>query len=367
VPSAARILVVNAGSSSLKLRVLSGDDVVASRDLTADRGTFDRSGLTSFLAGARADAIGHRIVHGGRRFTMPTLIDSEVVRQLGELASLAPLHQAASLVGVEIVGAALPETPAVACFDTAFHATIPPEASTYAVPLEWRERWGVHRYGFHGLSHAYASRRAAQIVGVPLANLRVVVCHLGAGASLCAVLAGRSVDTTMGFTPLDGLVMATRSGSLDPGLVLWLQQEQGLTADDVGEALEHRSGTLAVGGSADMAELLARADRGDSSARLAIAVYVHRLAGGIAGMATSMGGLDLLVFTGGIGENAAPVRRLAADRLGFLGVGIDEAGDEAGPADAEITRAGSPVRTVVVRAREDLEIARGVRSVLSTG
>ena len=222
----------------------------------------------------------------------------------------------------------LGDVPAVACFDTAFHATLPEAAHTYAIPLEWRTRWDVRRYGFHGLSHSYASRRAAELVDRPVRDLRTVVCHLGAGASLCAVAGGTSVDTTMGFTPLEGLVMATRSGSVDPGLVLWLQENAGLREHEIAETLEHRSGLLALGGSDDMRVLLARADGGDDRAALAVDVYVHRLVAGVAAMAASLGGLDVLAFTGGVGENAPAVRARAADRLGFLGV-------EVGPGNAD--------------------------------
>src|SRR3954453_10335153 len=194
-----------------------------------------------------ADAVGHRIVHGGTRFREPVPIDDRVVAELRALGDLAPLHQPKSLTALGEVSEPLPGLPSVACFDTAFLATLPPAASTYALPREWRERWGLRRYGFHGLSHAYASRRAAEMTGAR----RVVTCHLGAGASLCAVLDGRSVDTTMGFTPLEGLVMATRSGSVDPGLVLWLEEHEQLAPHEVATALEERSGMLALAGTAD--------------------------------------------------------------------------------------------------------------------
>ena len=238
----------------------------------------------------------------------PTVLDDDVLTALRHLTDLAPLHQPKSLAGIDAVAAARPGLPTVACFDTAFHATLSEVAYTYAIPAEWRSRWNVRRFGFHGLSHAYSSRRAAEIVGRPAAELRVVVCHLGAGASLCAVANGRSVDTTMGFTPLEGLVMATRSGSVDPGLVLWLQEHAGLSAAQVAAALEHESGLLALGGDADMRALLPRADRGDAAAVLAIDVYVHRLVAGVAAMTAALGGLDVLVFTGGVGENASTIR-----------------------------------------------------------
>jgi len=361
-----RVLVVNAGSSSLKLRVLDGVTLAVTHDLPAGANGFDRDDLSAFLGDVRVDAIGHRVVHGGTRFTKPTRLDRDVVEALEALIDLAPLHQPKSLAGIDAVGAALADVPAVACFDTAFHASMPEAAYTYALPHEWRSRWAVRRYGFHGLSHSYGSRRAAELVKRPLLDLRVVVCHLGAGASLCAVAGGRSVDTTMGFTPLEGLVMATRSGSVDPGLVLWLQEHAGLSEHDVAEALEHRSGLLALGGSSDMRELLERARRGDDRAALAIDVYVHRLAAGVAAMAASLGGVDVLAFTGGVGENAPEIRARASERLQFLGVEIGH-GNDGAHGDTDISASGAAVRTVVVAAREDLEILRGVESVLSPG
>jgi acetate kinase len=361
-----RVLVVNAGSSSLKLRVLDRGRSVATHDLPAGVNGFDRDDLAAFLRDVRVDGVGHRVVHGGTRFTQPTLLDQDVVTALQDLTDLAPLHQPKSLAGIDAVGAVLVDVPAVACFDTAFHASLPEAAYTYALPQEWRTRWDVRRYGFHGLSHSYASRRAAELVNRPARDLRVVVCHLGAGASLCAVAAGKSVDTTMGFTPLEGLVMATRSGSVDPGLVLWLQEHVGLSEHQVADALENQSGLLALGGSSDMRELLARAGRGDDRAALAIDVYIHRLAAEVAAMTASLGGLDVLAFTGGVGENAAAIRARAAARLAFLGVGVGSGNDDA-HGDTDISASEASVRTVVVAAREDLEILRGVEAVLASG
>ena len=311
------------------------------------------------------DAVGHRIVHGGIEFVEPVVIDDDVVRRLEALTDLAPLHQPKSLRGLELVGKALPGVPAVACFDTAFHAHIPAAAATYALPREWRRRWSLRRFGFHGLSHAYASRRAAELAGVAVDGLRVVTCHLGAGASLAAVLGGVSVDTTMGFTPLDGLVMATRSGSVDPGLILWLEEHMGMPPSELASTLEHRSGLLGLAGTGDMKAVLEAEADGDEDARLAIEVYLHRLRGEIAGMAAALGGLDVLVFTGGVGERSAPIRARAADGLGFLGIGVDRARNAAPELDAEISSSDAVVRTFVVAAREDLEIARGVRSALA--
>ena len=345
-----RVLVVNAGSSSLKLRLLGADDrVLGTRDLAPGA---DVGGALDELG--EADAVGHRIVHGGERFSAPAVIDDEVTAALEELTALAPLHQPKSLAALAAVREARPRLPAVACFDTAFHAGLPAAASTYALPAAWRERWPLRRYGFHGLSHAWASRRAG--------SGRVVTCHLGAGASLAAVRDGRCVDTTMGFTPLEGLVMATRSGSVDPGLLLWLLEHTGMTERELAEALEHESGLRGLAGSADMRDVLAAAERGEPDAVLALDVYVHRLRAGIGAMAAALGGLDTLVFTGGVGEHAPEIRARAAAGLSFLGIAVDPERNTTGAED--LTARGATARTLVVEAREDLEIARGVRAAL---
>ena len=361
-----RILVVNAGSSSLKLRVLDPDDrIVGAADLPAPRGQADIVAVARAIQGfGTVDAVGHRIVHGGTLYTGPVRIDREVVERLRALTDLAPLHQPKSLAALEAVEVALPDVPAVACFDTAFHATMPAAASTYAIPPEWRKRWDLRKYGFHGLSHAYASRRAAELLGRPLNGVRIVTCHLGAGASLAAVCDGRSVDTTRGFTPLDGLVMATRSGSIDPGLVLWLAEHVRMPPAELAATLEHRSGLLGLAGTADMRAILAAAGAGEPDAVLALDVYYHRLRAAVAAMAAALGGLDVLVFTGGVGENAPAVRERAAADLAFLGVAVDPAANAAARDDAEVGVACAPVRTLVIRAREDLEIVREVRQVL---
>ena len=345
-----RVLVVNAGSSSLKVDVVVDGRVESSYDrLPADP--------------PDVDVVGHRIVHGGREFTDPVLIDAEVEARLRALVDLAPLHQPKSLAGLDAARALLPDVPHVGCFDTAFHATLPTHASTYPLPREWRERWDVRRYGFHGLSHAWASRRAVAMV--PRLR-RIVVAHLGAGASLAAVLDGRSVDTTMGFTPLDGLVMATRSGSVDPGLLLWLEEHEGLSPREVADALEHRSGLLGLAGTSDMRDLLSR---DDDDARLALAVYLHRLASSIAAMTVSLGGLDALVFTGGVGERSPIIRAGVEARLQHLGVELDDGLNRLATrgVDVEVNAAYASVAVLVVTAREDLEIARGVEELLGTG
>jgi acetate kinase len=362
-----RVLVVNAGSSSLKLRLLDDREaVLAERELPAPQARIDRAALGDALNSPLGDAqaIGHRIVHGGERFRAAVRIDAGVETALRELTDLAPLHQPKSLAALDAVSALLPDLPAVACFDTAFHATLPAAAATYALPAEWRERWGLRRYGFHGLSHAWVARRAPELLARSRRDLRIVSCHLGAGASLCAIRDGSSLDTTMGFTPLEGLVMATRAGSVDPGILLWLLEHEEMPAGELAEALEHGSGLLGLSGTGDMRELLVRADAGDRRARLAVGVYIHSLRGGIAAMTAALGGLDALVFTGGVGERSADVRALATAGLGFLGVAIDAEQNGAAAADREISAPHASAATLVIAAREDLEIARQVRAVL---
>jgi acetate kinase len=376
-----RVLVVNAGSSSLKLSVIDQDGQVASR-LDIDRwdGTPADPALRRYLSDLAAaahppSAVGHRVVHGGERYTAATLIDDDVLAGIGALATLAPLHQPRALAAMAATTAALGAVPQVACFDTAFHATLPPRASTYPLPAAWRQRYGLRKFGFHGLSHSYAARRAADLLRpADHDGFRVVTCHLGAGASLAAVLGGRSVETTMGFTPVDGLVMATRAGSVDPGMIAWLADDGRVPADEIADGLEHCSGLAALAGlpdgSGDMRAVLAAAQAGEPDAQLALDVHTHRLTAGVAAMAAAMNGLDALVFTGGVGEHAPAVRLAAADRLAFLGVTIDEGANTAAAGQeettgSEISAEGAQVRTLVLTAREDLEIARAVREVLA--
>jgi acetate kinase len=361
---------VNAGSSSTKLRVVDDDEPdesVARADLAAidARDATGEALRTAIVGLGPVHAVGHRVVHGGTEYRESTVVDDRVVERLTALVDLAPLHQPAALAALRTARAVLPDEPHVACFDTAFHATIPDAAATYALPRAWRERWPIRRFGFHGLSHAYAARRAAELLARPLEELRLVTAHLGAGASLAAVAGGRSVDTTMGFTPLEGLVMATRSGSIDPGLLLWLQRNAGIDVDALADGLEHRSGLLGLGGTADMRAVLAAADDGAVEAALARDVYVHRLRAGIAAMAASMNGLDALVFTGGVGENAAPIRMRAVHGLGFLGLGVDAEANERKSGDRVIGSAGGAAEVLVVASREELEIARQARSLLT--
>ncbi|HKS77729.1 MAG TPA: acetate kinase [Gaiellaceae bacterium] len=302
------VLVVNAGSTSLKLHLVRGDESLAVDDFVA------------------AGAVGHRVVHGGRRFVGPVLVDAEVERAIEELSTLAPLHNRPALEQIRRAREALPDVPHVAVFDTAFHRTMPTAASTYAIPERWREEWDVHRYGFHGIS--------VQWVASQVEAERLVVCHLGGGCSVTAVRAGRSVDTTMGFSPLEGVPMATRSGSIDPGALLYLLREGLRTEEELAAALEHESGLagLSGGGSGDVRE----------ASPLAVDVFVHRVAAAVAAMAAACGGVDVLAFSGGIGEHADGVRERIVERVRFLG----------------------DFRVEVVPAREELVIAAETRRLL---
>lgn len=365
------VLVVNAGSSSLKLRMLGPDDTVLAEEHVESWEPTDAAAteeaLTRIGSVRVPEAVGHRVVHGGERFVEPTLLDDAVEKEVRLLTPLAPLHQPAALAGIEGARTVFPAVPSVACFDTAYHATMPAEAATYALPAEWRDRWPLRRFGFHGLSHSYAARRSAEMLGRGERGFRVLTCHLGAGASLCASLDGRCVDTTMGFTPLEGLVMSTRSGSVDPGLVLWLITEAGLPATEVARGMERQSGLTGLAGTGDMRELLEARSAGDARARFAIDVYLHRFAQGAAAMTASLSGLDAVAFTGGVGENAPFVRSEAAARLTYMGVAIDPgANEQAIGIDARIGASDAGIETVVIAAREDLVIAHQTRATVGT-
>jgi acetate kinase len=336
---ASGVLVVNAGSTSLKLSVVAEDE--SSRRV----GSLAEAGDVA--------AVAHRVVHGGPRLQQPVVIDDEVRAELQRATELAPLHNVPALASIDQARVELPDVPHVAVFDTAFHATIPEEASTYAVPARWRDAFAIRRYGFHGLSVAWSAER------VPVA--RLVVCHLGGGCSVTAVLDGRSVDTTMGFTPLEGVPMATRPGSIDPEILLFLLRHGAETPESLEQALEHESGLLALGGSTRVDELQ-RSD--EPGAKLALDVFTYRVAAGVGSLATALGGLDALVFTAGIGEGSALVRERVCERLGFLGVWLDATANAAVEPDADVAAAGSDVRVWVVHAREDVVAARAARSVL---
>jgi acetate kinase len=363
-----RVLVANAGSSSLKLSLLDDDGAVAAATTVENwQGAGDLQPLGDFLAACGpVDAVGHRVVHGGPRYDGPVLVDDLVTTYLYSVSHLAPLHNPRALAGIRATRDLLPDVPAVAAFDTGFHATLPPAAATYALPRDWNERWGLRRYGFHGLSHAWAVQRGAELVGREPAELRIVSCHLGAGASLAAVRGGVSVDTTMGFTPLAGLVMNTRPGTVDPGLVLWLLEHGHVPLLELGDVLEHHAGLKGLSGtSGDLRDILAGRAAGDTGCSLAFDVYVHRLVREAAAMTAATGGLDLLVLTGGVGEGSWEVRAALAEGLAHLGVAVDPARNRATTTDADISGPGSAASTVVVAAREDLEIRRQVLDVLT--
>jgi acetate kinase len=291
------------------------------------------------------------------------LVTPQVKAALAGLAELAPLHNAANLDGVTAAAASLPGVPQVLAFDTAFHATIPPAHHVYALPYAWYSDWGLRRYGFHGLSHAYCAGRAAEMLGSPAA--RLVICHLGNGCSASAVAHGRCVDTSMGFTPLDGLMMGTRSGSVDPGLLLHVLRHRGLSADDLDRVLNREAGLLGVSGvSADMRQLLAAARDGNPRARLALDVYAHRVRQTVGAMTATLGGIDALVFTAGVGENAAEVRAQVCTGLEALGLELDASANAHTRPDADVARAGSRGRILLIATREDLMILRETRRVL---
>lgn len=309
-------------------------------------------------------AVGHRVVHGGQ-FTSSVRITPEIRSRLTALTDLAPLHTPPSLATLAAAEAELPGVPQIAVFDTAFHATLPPEARTYPVPGIWTRDWGIRRFGFHGLSHAYCSRRAAELLGRPLEALRLVICHLGHGCSASAVGGGRCVDTTMGFTPLDGLMMATRSGSIDPSIVLHVQQRHGLTAEQVETALNHQSGLLGVSGlSADMRQILDAAHADHPQAQLALAIYTRRVRQAIGALTVTLGGVDALVFTAGVGEHAGQVREIVCHGLECLGLELDAPGNAACRPDADVARPGSRGRILVIATREDVTMLREVIQVL---
>ncbi len=306
-------------------------------------------------ARSRVSIVGHRVVHGGRDYHQPTVVTPQVKSAISSLAVFAPLHNPAALEGIEAIDQLLPGILQVAVFDTAFHHSLPEEARIYPGPYEW-VREGIVRYGFHGINHEYCSRRAAQILGRDIGALRIIVCHLGNGCSLAAVREGRSIDTTMGLTPLEGLMMGTRSGSVDPGILLHLLQRK--PTSELDEELNHRSGLLGISGlSSDMRDILKAMKEGNPRARLAFDIFIHRLRFFIGAMAASLGGLDVLVFTGGIGENSAAVRAAACKGLDFLGARLEDSLNAGASGDCDIACGSSNVRVLVVRANEDFAIA----------
>lgn len=359
-----RVLVLNAGSSSLKACIFDGGPApVWTRRLEwkgqPPENIFDSLGVSS------VDAAGHRVVHGGKKYRESAIVTPELKRAIASMAEYAPAHNCLELHGIEAIERILgPKVPQVAVFDTAFHATLPPAAYVYPGPYEWVDR-GLRRYGFHGISHQYCSRRAAEILG---RDARLVICHLGSGCSLAAVRDGMSVDTTMGFTPLDGLMMGTRPGSLDPGIFVHGLKHFGWAAEQLDDVLNHKSGLKGISGlSGDMREIEKAMAAGHERAQLAFDIYIHRLKAAIAAMAASLGGMDALVFTAGVGENSSRVRAAACDGLAFLGVKLDQTDNEPSLVDQDISAPDSIVRVLVIHTQEEWEIARECVRVMGSG
>lgn len=307
---------------------------------------------------AEIDVVGHRVVHGGSDYREAVRVTPDVKAGIGRLAEFAPQHNPANLQGIEVCERLLGDVMQVAVFDTAFHAHLPLDAVVYPGPYEWFER-GIRRYGFHGISYQYCTGRVAEILGRDAASLRLIVCHLGAGCSMAAIQDGHSIDTTMGFTPIDGLMMNTRSGTVDPGILTYLLRQRGHTADQLDDVLNHGSGIKGIfGASSDMRDVLAARAKGDERAALTFAIYIHRLRSFIGAMLAALGGADALVFTGGVGEHIAEVRSAACEPFGFAGIHLDEARNAASPVDADVATPDSAIRVLIVQTQEDWVIAR---------
>jgi acetate kinase len=348
------VFVVNCGSSSLKWSVVDVESAATLGAGTVQKVVDHASALADVLEVAPLEAVvavAHRVVHGGERFSAPVLINDSVLASIRDLAVLAPLHNPANADGIEVARRALGDVPHVAVFDTAFHTSLPPRAFTYAVP----RAWGVRRYGFHGTSHAYVSREAARVLDRPVSDVNVIVLHLGNGASASAVAGGRSIDTSMGLTPLEGLVMGTRAGDVDPALVLHVRRTHNLTTEEIDAVLNSRSGLLALAGDNDMREVQRRVLAGDPAAELALDVYCYRIRKYVGAYLAALGGADAIAFTAGVGENDAVVRARSLAGLERLGIAVDPARNEAG--ETVISTDDSAVAVLVIRTNEELEMA----------
>jgi acetate kinase len=362
----------NQGSAVLKARNSRGNKTEKEVSAADRQGAIERmletlwSGETAVGKNAsEINVVGHRIVHGGPKLKEPIRVTPEVKKTIADAAAFAPLHNRAELEGIETIERVVGPVPQVAVFDTGFHRTIPPAAALYPGPYDWQDK-GIRRYGFHGINHEYCSKRAAQMLGRDISQLRIVSCHLGNGCSLTAIAGGKSVDTTMGFTPLEGLMMGTRSGSIDPGILTYLLRETGIGGQEIDDILNQRSGLLGISGiSSDMREVEAAAQSGDQRAQLAFDMFVHRLRKGIAGMAAVLGGADVLVFTAGIGENSSAVRAGACSGLHFLGIELDSEKNAHTSGDQEISATNSGIRVLVIHAQEDWAIAQDCARVLN--
>jgi acetate kinase len=315
---------------------------------------------------AEINAVGHRVVHGGQKYSETVKVTADVKAEIARLSALAPVHNPANLEGIEAVESILgTDVPQFAIFDTAFHTHLPDAAAIYPGPYKWVEQ-GIRRYGFHGVSHQYCAQRAAQLLNRDLQNLRLIICHLGNGCSLSAVLNGRCIDTTMGFTPLDGLMMGSRSGAVDPGILIHLIRQEGYTADQLDQELNQESGLKGISGvSADLRQVMAAIEVGNARAKLAMEVYIHRLRSCIGSMLASLGGLDALVFTAGVGENSAVVRSLTCQAFQFLGLKLDEQHNESRPVDQDIATGDSLVHVLVIHTQEDWAIAQACYRCIS--
>ena len=388
-----KVLVINCGSSSLKYQVIDSEtEKVLAKGLCERIGIDGRlvyqpagsekiitesampthkeavrmvldalvdkeNGVLSSLS--EIGAVGHRIVHGGEKFTESALITDEMLRKVEECNELAPLHNPANIIGINACRELMPGVPMVGVFDTAFHQTMPAKAYMYAVPYECYQKYGVRRYGFHGTSHSFVSKRAAEVAGIELTNSKIIVCHLGNGASVSAVLNGKSVDTSMGLSPLEGLVMGTRSGDIDPTAVQYIAKKEGLDFDGVMTLLNKKSGVLGISGvSSDFRDLLAAQDKGDKRAKLAVDMFVYRVAKYIGAYAAAMNGVDLIAFTAGVGENNGFVRQEICRYLGFIGVEIDRKANEVAGEERKISTDNSMVKVYVIPTNEELAIAR---------
>lgn len=361
------VLVLNSGSSSVKYRLVQPDTGESLVDGVVERVVDYRAALQQVFdavssVGVSTDdvmAVGHRVVHGGRQFYRPTLIDDALVAKLDELAPLAPLHNPPAVLGITEARALLPNVPHVAVFDTAFFHNLPAAAAEYAIDRDVAAQWHIRRYGFHGTSHQYVSEQAAQFLGLPLESVNQIVLHLGNGASASAIAGGRPIDTSMGMTPMEGLVMGTRSGNIDPGIIMYLSRTAGMSIEDIDVLLNRKSGVSGLGGATDFRELHKRMNEGDAAAQLAYDVYIHRLRKYIGGYLALLGGADVITFTAGVGENDAAVRRDALAGLLALGIELDEERNlspNRGP--RRISTDTSPVSVLVIPTNEELAIAR---------
>ena len=352
------ILVLNNGSSSIKCSLYDfphpepiWEKKIEWKNIQKESAARLEKELHSLLSGKQIDCIGHRIVHGGNQYKESVVIDQTVIKEIRSLGDLAPLHNFADVVGIEVLEKLFPKVPQIAVFDTAFHHTLPQSASIYPGPYEWVQK-GIHRFGFHGISFQYCTKAATEMVGGEIEKM--VICHLGSGASLCAVKKGESIDTTMGFTPLEGLMMDTRSGTLDPGILLYLLRTK--TAKELEQELYEQSGLLGLSGiSSDMRDILQKASEGNERAQLALNIYLHRLVSSIGSMIASLGGLNVLVFTAGIGENASLIRKKTCEQLAFLGIKLDEPNRTG---DRILSSPTSQVKVLLIHTQEAFEIAR---------